>query len=78
MTKSTQAALAQALRLDPEGRAELASEILASLDGPSEPDAEAAWAGEIRSRVAAIDAGTVDLEPWDAAKRRIEKSILGR
>ena len=29
-------------------------------------------------RVAAIEAGTVTLEPWEDVKRRIEKEILGR
>ncbi len=77
MTKSTEAVLAEALRLDPDSRAELAAELLASLDGPADPDAEAAWAAEIERRVAAIEAGTVKLEPWENVKRRIEKQILG-
>jgi len=44
MTKTTEAVLADALRLDMDARAELAAELLASLDGPADPDAEAAWA----------------------------------
>ena len=51
---------------------------LASLDGPADPDAEAAWDVEIERRVAAIEAGTIRLEPWADVKRRIEKKILGR
>ena len=78
MTKTVQAVLAEALRLDDEARAELAAELLASLDGPAEPDAEAAWAREIERRVAAIEAGTAKLEPWTDVKHRIEKEILGR
>ena len=78
MTKSTEVVLAEALRLDPDSRAELAVELLASLDGPSDPDAEAAWAVEIERRVAAILAGTAKLEPWADVKRRIEIEILGR
>lgn len=78
MTKSTQAVLAEALRLDPDSRAALAAELLASLDGPADPDADAAWAIEIERRVAAIEAGTVNLEPWEDVKRRIEQEILGR
>jgi hypothetical protein len=46
MTKAAEALLADALRLSPEVRAELAAELLASLDGPADPDAEAAWAAE--------------------------------
>lgn len=65
MTRVAEALLADALRLSPEVRAELAAELLASLDGPSDPDAEAAWAAEIERRVDAIEAGTVALEPWE-------------
>lgn len=78
MTKGTQAVLAEALRLDSASRAELAAELLASLDGPADPDAEAAWNVEIDRRIDAIDAGTIRLEPWDQVKRRIEKDLLGR
>ena len=78
MTKPTEAVLAEALRLDADSRAELAAELLASLDGPSEPDAEAAWNAEIKRRVAALEAGALKLEDWADVKRRIEKDILGR
>ena len=78
MSKVAQSVLADALRLEPETRAELAAELLASLDGPADPDAEAAWDVEIERRVAAIEAGTLRLEPWADVKRRIEKEILGR
>ena len=78
MTKPAQAVLAEALRLDVDARAEVAAELLASLDGPADSDAEAAWAAEIERRVAAIEAGTVKLEPWEEVKRRIEQEILGR
>lgn len=78
MTKAAESVLANTLRLGPAERAELASELLASLDGPADADAEAAWAAEIRRRGEAIDAGTIELEPWDDVKRRIEREILGR
>lgn len=78
MTKGTQAVLADALRLDSASRAELAAELLASLDGPPDPDAQAAWDAEIDRRIEAIEAGTVRLEPWEQVKTRIEKDLLGR
>jgi hypothetical protein len=31
----------------------------------SEPDVEAAWSTEIQRRLVEIDAGTVELIPWD-------------
>ena len=78
MTKAAQAVLADALRLDADARAELVAELLASLDGPADVDAEAAWDAEIERRVQAIESGEIGLEPWESVKRRIEKQILGR
>ena len=78
MMTRADAVLAEALRLDAKARADIAAELLASLDGPADPDAEAAWQAEIQRRVAAIESGTAELEPWEDVKRRIEKDILGR
>ena|SRR5437867_542354 len=78
MTKATEAVLADALRLDADSRAQLAAEILASLDGPGDADAEQAWRAEIAQRVADLEAGKLKLESWAEVKRRIEKTILGR
>lgn len=78
MTKPMAAVLADALRLDDEARAELAAELVASLDGPADVNAEDVWDAEIERRIAAIEAGTIPLEPWDNVRRRIEKDILGR
>ena len=78
MTQETAAVLAEALRLDEEARAELAAELLASLDGPADPDAGVLWAQEIERRVASIESGRAVLEPWDDLRRRIERNVLGR
>ena len=78
MTHATAAVLAEALRLDEQARAELAAELLASLDGPADADAESVWAAEVERRVAAIEAGTAPLESWDDVRRRIERDVLGR
>ena len=78
MTKAAQIVLADALRLDPDARAELVAEILASLDGPVDADAESTWNAEIERRIQAIESGEIRLEPWESVKRRIEKDILGR
>ena len=44
----------------------------------ADPDAETAWAMEIERRVEAIEAGTVETEPWEDVKHRIESEILRR
>ena len=75
MTKPVDEVLAKAMRLDAKGRAELVTELLASLDGPPDPDAEAAWEAEIQRRVAALEAGTLELESWESVRLRIEKDL---
>ena len=77
MNKLADTVFADALRLDPKARAELAVDLLASLDGPPDVDAQA-WAAEIERRTKAIEDGTEELEPWEEVKLRIEKDILGR
>lgn len=78
MTKSVQTVLTDALRLAPDARAELAAELLASLDAPTDSDAEAAWNVEIERRIEAIEAGEIELEPWEQLKHRIQRDVLGR
>ena len=78
MTKASESVLADALRLDVKARAELAAELLASLDGPADPNAATAWDNEIQRRVNALDAGTETLESWESAKQRIANDILRR
>ncbi len=78
MTKPMSAVLADALRLDDDARAELAAQLVASLDGPADPSVESAWDAEVERRIEAIEAGTIPLEPWDQLRRRIEKDLLDR
>jgi len=63
--------LAEALRLPEEERAALAGELIQSLETEVDPDAEAAWASEIRARLKRVEAGTVETIPWSEARRRI-------
>ena len=78
MTRAVQAVPADAPRLDLRPRTELAAELPESTEGPSDPGAEAAWNAEINRRIAAIEAGTENLEPWEKVRRRIERKILNR
>ena len=69
--------LVEALRLPEEERAALAGELIDSLDSEVDPDAEAAWAAEIRTRVSDLDAGRARTVPWSEARRRI-RAAAGR
>ena len=57
--------LAQALTLSETERAELVAKLLASLDEPSDPDAEEAWAAEITKRAESVARGEAKLVAWD-------------
>ena len=45
------------------------------LDGPSDPDVEAAWLEEVRRRGREIDSGQVELLPADEVFRKLEASL---
>ncbi len=65
---------ARAKTLSTEDRARLAEELLESLEGEAEPEADAAWDREIERRVAEIESGVVTLiaaEDVHAEARRL-------
>lgn len=65
---------ARAKALPAEGRARLAEELLDSLEGEPDVEAEAAWDREIERRVAEIESGSVELiasEDVHAEARRL-------
>ena len=61
----------EALSLSESERAELAHNLVASLDGPAESDAEKAWDAEIVRRLAEIDSGTASLIDREEFRRRM-------
>ena len=65
----------KAMALGENERAELAHELLISLDGPVDITAPEAWAAEIHRRVEEIDAGSVQLVDAEDVVRRIQKRI---
>jgi hypothetical protein len=75
MTDATNRVLRQALELEPDERAMLAVELLASLEA-SEDDVQRAWAAEIerRSRDAVEERG----EDWRVVLDEIRAGVLQR
>ncbi len=65
----------EALNLPESDRAELAHNLVASLDGPAEPDAEKAWDAEILRRLDEIDSGTATLIDRQEFSRRMRARI---
>jgi Arc/MetJ-type ribon-helix-helix transcriptional regulator len=67
--------LHEALSLLPEERAEIAAELLASLDGPSDVDVEAAWLEEIEKRAHRALSGESQAIERDEARARIARRL---
>ena len=77
MTTTAQKLLEDALSLAANDRAELAAQLLASLD-EVEPDVEKAWAAEIARRAADARRNPNDDEDWRTALDEIQREVLSR
>ncbi len=78
MTEAGTRLLKDALTLPVEERARLAAELMASVDGAPDRDAEAAWAAEIERREARVLRGLSKSRSWNTAVRDIEKNLPRR
>jgi putative addiction module component (TIGR02574 family) len=67
--------LQDALSLPDEDRLELASEILASVDGPRELDWEPSWLAELDRRTEAAKARGEAASDWTEVRTRILKRL---
>jgi putative addiction module component (TIGR02574 family) len=78
MNNRAQTLLREALASTPEERADVAAELLASLDEPPAEDpaaVQAAWAKEIERRARRVLAGESDGEPWEDVRDRIARRV---
>jgi putative addiction module component (TIGR02574 family) len=75
MTETGARLLKDALALPVEERARLAAELMASVDGAPDKDAEAAWAAEIERRESRAIRGKSKGRNWSDAVRDIEKNL---
>jgi putative addiction module component (TIGR02574 family) len=60
--------LEDALTLPVEERAQVAHELLRSLE-PEDADAGDAWTDEIRRRIDEVETGTAQLDDWETVRR---------
>jgi putative addiction module component (TIGR02574 family) len=65
----------EVLQLSESERAELAHELVRSLDAPADADARDAWDREILQRLGAIDSGTAKLIDRDELRRRMRARL---
>ena len=66
---------AKAFELPVTERAELAHDLLASLDGPADPDVSEAWETEILRRLDQLDDGTGQLVDRAELRRRMRNRM---
>jgi putative addiction module component (TIGR02574 family) len=74
MSKVANDILTTAMQLSITERAEIASALLASLDGEPDDAVEAAWAAEIERRIERIKSGTAKGRPWPDVRKSLERS----
>ena len=75
MSGRAQKVLGEALDLTDEERAEVALELVASLDGPRDADAEDAWVTEIERRARRALSDPNSGEDWTSARAEIESKL---
>lgn len=81
MSPRAQELLREVLALPLEERADVAAQLLASLDDAAVEDpaeVEAAWAAEIERRARRVLAGESARTPWDDVRRRAEADLRRR
>ena len=71
MTQKSQVVLEEALKLSPNERAEVAEQLIASLEEAPDTDVEQAWQEEVQRRFQQIEQGEVKTIPWEEVQRRL-------
>ena len=72
MSEGVKKLLSEALLLPLDERAQLAEDLIASLDGEPDRDVEAVWAAEIERRASRALAGGSEGRPWREVLTRLD------
>jgi putative addiction module component (TIGR02574 family) len=78
MTSTARKLLEDVLLLPEDERLELASEIIASVDGPPDTDWDRTWLGELDRRVLAAGTRSESAAEWSEVRARVLQRIAGR
>lgn len=78
MTQEAKALLEKALALPDKERAELAGNLIASLDTTIDLDADAAWQEEVGRRAQQVRSGAVATVPWEEVQRKARTLLHGQ
>ena len=78
MTQEAHELLQRALALPENERAELAGNLISSLDTRIDPDVDAAWQNEVARRLQEVQAGEVKTVPWEEVQRKGRSLLHGK
>ncbi len=78
MSEQAEKLLNEALKLSTSERARVAAELMASIDGEADADAEAAWASEIDRRVQRVEAEGPTGDDWREVHARIASRLRSK
>jgi len=71
MQGSSESILDQALKLPIHERAEVAEQLIQSLEAIPDIDVESAWQEEIQRRLSELETGATKTISWEEVKRRL-------
>jgi putative addiction module component (TIGR02574 family) len=71
MARSARELFEEAMKLDPQERATLVRLLIEALDAEIEEGVDKAWRAEIERRMAELDAGSVEVIPWEEVRARL-------
>ncbi len=78
MTQEAHELLQKALALPDKERAELAGNLISSLDATVDPDADAAWQEEIVHRLHEVQSGKLETIPWEKVQQKGRTLLHGK
>ncbi|HEV2699032.1 MAG TPA: addiction module protein [Terriglobales bacterium] len=78
MTHEAQQLLQKALALSENERAELAGNLISSLDTTADEDVDAAWQQEVTRRAGEVKSGKVKTVPWEEAQQKGRTLLHGK
>jgi len=78
MTQEAHELLQKALALPENERAELAGNLIASLDAPVDRDVDAAWQQEVARRLHEVQSGKVGTISWEEVQQKGRSLLHGK
>jgi putative addiction module component (TIGR02574 family) len=78
MTQEAHELLQKALALPENERAELAGNLISSLETAVDADVDAAWQHEVSRRLQEVQSGSVKTVPWEDVRKKARTLLHGK